>query len=322
MKDFFLSCDWGTSSFRLSVVNVLSSEVVATTNSDEGIAKIYQQWLEEKQPERERLHFYLAILKRHIAYLEGELKTSFSRFPVIISGMASASIGIMELPYKLLPFAINGSDLLTQLLAATEFFPHEILIVSGARTIDDVMRGEEIQLVGCASDHVGASELFIFPGTHSKHVIVNNGNVVDFKTYMTGEFFELLSKKSVLANSVEKGEGMLTAESHIAFEKGLAESTENNILHSSFLVRTNQLFGRFSKQENYYYLSGLLIGTELQPLRASNVGLITIVGDRFIASIYKQALTALKADKQVKEIDIRQAILNGHLLMYNKFIKR
>ena len=47
-------------------------------------------------------------------------------------------------------------------------------------------------------------QVFIFPGTHSKHVTVKNGNVIDIKTYMTGEFFELLSVKSILSATIEK----------------------------------------------------------------------------------------------------------------------
>lgn len=321
MMNTFLSCDWGTSSFRLSVINAVSAEVIGQSKSNEGIALVYQQWLEEKQPESERLHFYLEILKRHITNLEGELKTSFSKFPVVISGMASASIGMLELPYKMLPFVTDGSDLSTQLLSATDFFPHYILIVSGARTINDVMRGEELQLVGCGPEQKAGEAIFIFPGTHSKHVLVSEGKAADFKTYMTGEFFELLSKKSVLANSVEKSAGALTDEEMLAFTSGVSESGDNNILHNSFLVRTNQLFNRFSKQENYYYLSGLLIGAELRQLKSDNINSITIVGDEVIASFYKTALKELKTDKPVKEISIGQAVISGHLLMFNKYFK-
>ncbi len=72
------------------------------------------------------------------------------------------------------------------------------------------MRGEETQLIGCLKS--GKQDgFFIFPGTHSKHVEVEDGMVKDFKTYMTGEFFELLSQKSILLNSVEENTGELSA---------------------------------------------------------------------------------------------------------------
>ena len=32
------------------------------------------------------------------------------------------------------------------------------------------------------------------------------------------------------------------------------------------MVRTNQLFEKYSGEENYYYLSGLLIGNELSEI--------------------------------------------------------
>src|SRR5450432_1404958 len=124
--------------------------------------------------------------------------------------MASSTLGMVELPYKELPFLADGSDLRVETIYANGLFHHDVLLISGARTGDDVMRGEETQLVGCALGAGYATQageqVFIFPGTHSKHVVVREGRVIAFKTYMTGEFFELLSKKSILAGDVEAGE--------------------------------------------------------------------------------------------------------------------
>jgi 2-dehydro-3-deoxygalactonokinase len=39
-----------------------------------------------------------------------------------------------------------------------------------------------------------------------------------------------------------------------------------NILRAAFLVRTNQLLAKLSKKENYFYLSGLMIGAEIKDL--------------------------------------------------------
>ena len=41
------------------------------------------------------------------------------------------------------------------------------------------------------------------PGTHSKWVEIRNNNIIKFKTFMTGELFEIISKNSVLIHSVE-----------------------------------------------------------------------------------------------------------------------
>ena len=51
-----------------------------------------------------------------------------------------------------------------------------------------------------------------------------------------------------------------------AFKTGVRNSGESGILNSLFTVRTNQLFNLLDKTRNAFYLSGLLIGSELNDL--------------------------------------------------------
>jgi 2-dehydro-3-deoxygalactonokinase len=60
---------------------------------------------------------------------------------------------------------------------------------------------------------------------------------------MTGEFFELLSKKSVLWHIlIEEGQGLTISSNKLFFEKGVKDSLSSDLLHHAFLVRTNDLF--------------------------------------------------------------------------------
>src|SRR5258708_30558283 len=121
--------------------------------------------------------------------------------------MASSNIGMNELRYKEIPFNVNEPGLVIKKMEAADEFKHSIVLISGVKTIDDAMRGEEKQLAGCVDENAEGEQLFIFPGTHSKHVRVKDQFITGIKTYMTGEFFELLSKKSILSSSVERGKG-------------------------------------------------------------------------------------------------------------------
>merc|ERR1712216_152509 len=80
----------------------------------------------------------------------------------------------------------------------------------------DVMRGEETQLLGAWS---GKRRLFVLPGTHSKWALTSADGVVSFQTQMTGEFFELLRRHSILRTSMEEG-----PEDWTAFQAGLSRS--------------------------------------------------------------------------------------------------
>ena len=289
----FLSCDWGTSAFRLRLVERATLKILAEESSKEGNATTADQWQQAQQPPEQRVGFYLAIIQSHLRRLEAAVKTSLDGVPVVISGMASSTIGMAELPYKALPFATNGSDLRTKTIASTADFRHATLLISGVRSADDVMRGEETQLVGCRFENTAEAQLFLHPGTHAKHVVVQRGQAVALKTYMTGEFFALLTTASILAASVEAG-SQLAEGSHFSwFEKGVLDSQQANLLHNAFLVRTNDLFKKAGKRENYFYLSGLLIGSECRDLRAAPPARITLAGEPHLVASYSAALRVL-----------------------------
>lgn len=313
----FISCDWGTSALRLRAVDINNMVVLAEVAGLPGISATFELWKQSGKQEGERLAFYQSALTKKVIKLEEQLNFSLQDVLLIISGMASSNIGMMELPYKEVPFGTDGHDLYIKTIEATDDFKHKTLMISGTKTGNDVMRGEETQLIGCLNGNDKEDQLFIFPGTHSKHVRVKNGEVVDFKTYMTGEFFELLSKKSVLSNAVEENKDLLNATCLKSFEKGVTDSLHSNLLHSSFRVRTNHLFGKLSKQENYCYLSGLLIGTELKELITIRMPL-NVVSDELLIKLYSTALSKLGIHK-VKYLDAGKAIMEGHCKIYNLY---
>jgi 2-dehydro-3-deoxygalactonokinase len=314
-KTTFLSCDWGTSSFRLRLVEREGLKVLAEESSKEGNAPTAELWKQAKQPPEQRVAFYLAIIQNHLKKLEAAVKTSLTGVPIVISGMASSTVGMLELPYKPLPFAVDGSDLATKTIPATPDFAHPTLLISGVKSDDDVMRGEEVQLVGCLFKSTAEEQLFLHPGTHAKHVLVKNGRAVALKTYMTGEFFSLLSTKGILASSVEEGGKLDEGQNQQWFEKGVQASQEDNLLHNAFLVRTNDLFKKASKQENYFYLSGLLIGSELQKLQNNLPTTIILAGEPVLVAHYSAALLLLgMADRcSLQTKTAEEVTLNGQL---------
>ena len=314
----FISCDWGTSSLRLRFAALPDLKLLAEEKSGEGITATFNLWQQANKPEEDRFNFYLSILKEKIKSLEQKLGASTKKAPVIISGMASSSIGMMELPYKEIPCNVDGTDLLTKKIAATPGFPHEVFIISGVRTANDVMRGEETQLVGSA-DASASEQLFIFPGTHSKHVFIKEGKAIEFRTYMTGEFFDLLASKSILSSSIAKNTD--SHQSTNAFNMGVTDSSRN-LLHGAFMVRTNQLFKKLSKEENYFYLSGLLIGNELKDLKNTTQSGIFLIGTKELCSYYEKALNLLQVKNNIKTVNADDATIKGQYKIYSSLLNQ
>ena len=215
MSGYFLSCDWGTSAFRLRLVRVGDMCVLDEVKSSQGMASTFNAWEEHvSNNDLDRVDFYLKVISEHLAIIAQRSDVDVKDVPVVLSGMASSTIGILNMPYKQLPFNTDGRDLETRWIQRSKEFAHDVLLISGICNDDDVIRGEETQLIGCIEGNAknGEEQLYILPGTHSKHIYVENGSVNHFQTFMTGEFFALLSTKSILSSSVAV-DSMFDAES-------------------------------------------------------------------------------------------------------------
>lgn len=314
--DKFLSCDWGTSSFRLRLIRTKDLKIMAEIKNDHGILETFKSWRQSKNPAVRTL-FYTAIIKDQLKLLGQKLDISLTEIPIILSGMASSSIGLVELPYKELPFNIDGSDLEVNFLDHDEK-ANPLIIISGVRTENDIMRGEETKIVGCAPFLANSEEeqLLILPGTHPKHLVIKNRQVTDFKTFMTGEFFDLLSTKSILSGSIVDGGDFNDPENQKSFIKAIKVSQTTNLLHTSFMVRTNQILLNMSKQQNFYYLSGLLIGVELKELKTQTP--VYLLGGPSHTSLYILACEVLGINIS-KSLDADQSLIRGQQIILSTF---
>ncbi len=317
----FLSCDWGTTAFRLWLVEVDGFKILAEVSSKQGNSALYEEWCESGRPEEQRVPFYLSVIRENIRKLEAQGTGPLDGVPVIISGMASSTIGMMEVPYKALPFALDGSDLNTEHIRPSAAFPHPVVLISGARTEEDVMRGEETQIIGCALPGHSDEQLVIHPGTHSKHALVKNGQVTAFQTFFTGELFSLLGTKSILASAVAADKDLGTPANQKHFNQGVKDGAAGNLLHLLFLVRTADLFKKRSKAANYHYLSGLLIGGELTAFPEDYTGTVILAGNAALLEKYKAAMNALGIIDKIKNLVVKDAdeiTIAGQYAVYSR----
>lgn len=307
----FLSCDWGTTNFRLRLIDAETCTIISEVTSNEGIQSTYNNWNLSKKPSGERLAFYQSIVASTIEELQAAYGQSLQNIPIIISGMASSSIGMKELTYKEIPVSLETLDLEYEVIKASEQFHHTTLLVSGIKSDDDVIRGEETKIAGCFETGKIGKQLFIIPGTHPKHVVTEGSVITSFSTFMTGEIFHLLSTQSILKASVEVA--TFSKEHAEAFAAGVLSGSSANILHTLFTTRTNQLFNKYNKADNYFYLSGLLIGHELKEVINTDFESIHLVTNKLMEPFYKAALSLLLPNKTVQTVDSDLALIKGQL---------
>ncbi|MBI3855862.1 MAG: 2-dehydro-3-deoxygalactonokinase [Planctomycetes bacterium] len=277
----FVSCDWGTSNFRLRRVE--QGAVKGEVRTDEGTAKLAGL-------PGDRAEAFRSTLARGLEQLKAP-----DSAPVVISGMASSSIGWKELPYAKLPFSLDGRD------AVWEKIDGRVHLISGLRSETDVLRGEETETLGLVATlgrEMPFEAVFVLPGTHSKHLDVNPGGIAVFRTYMTGELFDVLARQSLLRHSTDPAAPFERA----AFLEGVEESVKRPLPSSLFRVRTRQVLDKRSVPSNTSFLSGLLIGAELAALRGSDVPVVVAAGERLRTS-YGAAGEALGLGGRLRLVD-------------------
>jgi 2-dehydro-3-deoxygalactonokinase len=277
----FLSCDWGTTSFRLRLVD--REAVVGVVERPEGVRDIHSRLVAEGRSAdpAARQEAFASILASALAELAGRVHGGLAGEPLIVSGMASASVGWRELPYAPMPTPVDGSGLHVECLPALEAptGSHPVWLVSGLCTGSDMMRGEECELCGLLAapdmDRFPSDSVVILPGTHSKHVRVREGTIVESRTHLTGELLELLCTRSLLGASVEwppppipDNPAALETLWGQDFDAGVRRVREAGLAASLFGVRARAVLGQHSRASNSAYLSGLLVGGELTDLAA------------------------------------------------------
>jgi len=310
----FLSCDWGTSTFRLKLADSRCGEVLNCVTSSIGIKNITRNKAKGGWTSGTSNPFQ-NYLKSQIAFMEKRFSVNLDSVPIVISGMASSSIGWKELSYGSLPFSLTEPDLPVRHIPSTNDFPYEVYLISGLSSSDDIMRGEETQVVGLAARYYIEEGLCLLPGTHCKHIQLENNAITHFETYLTGELFELLSTHSILQNSVHAPKDQFNKDSFI---EGVGKAKQSNLLHDLFSIRARDLLQFSNPEKNYDFLSGLLIGSELRDLKEPSNGKIYLTGNERLQIRYAKALDFLDLDYQPITPGTELTV-HGHCMIYHKF---
>ena len=295
-ENSFISVDWGTSNLRIRFVSDSDFQIQGEFFYNHGLKKMNKIWEESKNIFPNKKNY---LLDKLIEFIDKTLFEHANIKNIIISGMASSSIGIQELDYSPIPLDLFNPDIV---LKKIEWKGKTISLISGIKKNDDVIRGEETQVIGITEEFVKQDNvLIIIPGTHSKHIYCKDGIITDFKTFMTGEIFSCLSENTILSQSIEYDN--FKEEYEISFLNGVYQIKKGlSLINAAFKLRTNDLFKKKSKRDNYHFLSGLLLGEELLKLDLRKTNKIVVYANPKLAKIYTTALKHLETKKEIISI--------------------
>jgi 2-dehydro-3-deoxygalactonokinase len=308
---FYIAGDWGTTQLRLYLYQYQANASDSASHtklldscSGSGIRKC------EGDFEGQLFGLVQAWLDQH------------GPMPILLSGMVGSTIGWREAPYLSCP-----ADA-TQIAGGRLTFIRrgiEISILAGLKcqnAIDqpDVMRGEEMQLLGwmhaqpAATQQVAAQQavtqqacaqrhLVALPGTHNKWAWLKDGKIESFITSYTGELYALLREHSILLKA--EATPQFDADSFSEGLQTVAKLGQGQVLHALFTTRSRQLLLGMSNSQAESYLSGLIIGTDVSGAllfdqnNHDTQSPITVIGEPTLTSSYKMALQYFGRDASI-----------------------
>ena len=255
----FVAIDWGTSSFRAWLIE--RDQVSDYLQTDQGVK-----------------NFASGSHSAYLIEVLGKWQGQYDR--IIAIGMIGSSIGLYETDFSPLPIDID--EVSNSLIQVPNFEP-ALYIVPGVSKVGDVMRGEESQSLASGLEN----GLVISPGTHSKWVEIKSGKITDFRTYLTGELFEILRNHSTLSKATDSSAKLVASGN---FVEGL-NAQPSDLTHDLFAIRANWLQGK-TEDASREYLSGLLIGAEIKSAKSwCKASEARIVASDSLAEIYIFALS-------------------------------
>jgi len=273
----WVAVDWGTSNVRAWGIAADGGQAFAV-GADKGMGKIGRA-------------DYPAVLDELIG------DKVAGTVDVVVCGMAGARQGWLEAPYFETPADLH--QLLSRAVSpegADARFRVRILpgVCQRQAGYEDVMRGEETQLLGLLGLRPGFEGVAILPGTHSKWVEIRGGRIVRFSSAMTGELYEVLSQHSVLRHSFAGDVDGAEIEAGIA--DGMAAGLAQPELLSALIFRTRAAGLLSGKGADWCsgYLSGLLVGAEIGGHRDwLGPEPVPLIGSARFATLYGTALARI-----------------------------
>ena len=291
-----LACDWGTTNLRAWTLDA-DGAVVAHREFDLGVSRL-------GPGEAERA-------------FKAQVRPAFGAegLPAILCGMIGSNLGWRAVDYLSCP---AGIEELAAALVTVERGAAEARIVPGLKGPgiaggSDVMRGEETQVFGWIQQDAArrrGRRLVCHPGTHAKWIEVEDGRIVRFTTFMTGELFAVLRRHSVLKSDAPPGD-------EAAFDEGLKAAGDGDALAARlFSARARVAADGRPQESTPSYLSGLLIGAETAAAAKLRRGdePIALLGDAELCHWYARALRARGLQAEIH--DGEAAALAGMLALY------
>ena len=222
---------------------------------------------------------------------------------LVCSGMITSNVGLAEVPHLTAPAgAAELAGAVQQLDVAGFGVP--CFLIPGVRTLPadlswdtlaetDVLRGEEVEVLGLRELLELGEASFLHLGSHPKRVELDAaGRLTGSRTALSGELSAALAEYTVLSGSVLPVERWETV-SPLFWQRGLEAARQHGLGRALFMVRLGQLLLHASREELSAYLLGAVSAETLRLLSPAAARPLVIYGPETLARLLAPEAGAL-----------------------------
>jgi 2-dehydro-3-deoxygalactonokinase len=273
--------DWGTTNVRAFLFDYKNRKVLDQRQSDKGIKFVPKDGYPE---------VFNELVRDWL---------SRARY-TLMAGMVGSMNGWEEAQYVPLPASpLKVSEHIHRLTSMDDVYIVGGLSCHRADNTYDVIRGEEVQIIGLMAKLSGGKQLVCLPGTHSKWLEIDENSSIDsFTTVMSGDFFSAICAKTIMAMMLEK-EQLFSPKD---FLRGIEISARpGGIMSHMFTVRGAALFQQIDPQHIESMISGIIIGSEIYSMKEvyDTKSLIHVIGSDRLIEKYSLAFDELQMPHRI-----------------------
>ena len=265
----YITIDGGTTNTRVSLI--CNNTILATKKMSIGVGK------KDIVALKNAIKTAIAEILSENSLGEKDIKR------ILASGMITSEYGICNLPHITAPAGVKELHNAIFETVIEDISKIPFVFIRGVKKectcFDeaDVMRGEETELIGMYKA-TADSCLYVLPGSHSKHVSVDNrGRIVDFRTMMTGELFAAVMQHTILKDTTTLACNEIQETELL---NGFYYTQKRGINESLFKTRILKTMFNGTPEQCYSFLLGCVLYNEVESILQANEKIIVLGGQK------------------------------------------
>ena len=247
----YITIDGGTTNTRISLCS--GFRVIETLAFNVGAKKS----IDNKAILKDTIKNGIAEILKKNDYCENDIDV------VLVCGMLTCEFGLLELEHICAP--VGMAELHNNIYKCNmkEICDIPFAFIRGVKTEcttienSDMMRGEETELMGVFS----GDGVYLFPGSHTKIILTDNGKIVESKTMLTGEMISAIAKDTILSDAVKLQDFEIVKEDLFS---GFEYADKLGMSEALFKVRILKNIFHKTDRELYSFFMGVMVYNEVR----------------------------------------------------------